>query len=702
MCSARTRAEFKLVAMINNQLINPRSIVVIGASNDVKKPGGKILKNILDGKFEGDIFVVNPGDIQIQGLASHKTVEDLPEVDLAILAIPARFCPDVIEALAQQKNTRAFIVLSAGFSEADENGRMLENRMVDAVNSVNGCLIGPNCIGVLNKNYNGVFTQPIPRLHKHGCDLISGSGATAVFIMEAGIPLGVKFSNVYSVGNGAQTGVEDVLEYMDLNYDPKEDPAIKLLYLETVANPQKLLKHAASLIRKGVKIAAIKAGSTNAGSRAAASHTGAIANSDTAVRALFRKAGIVYCSSRKELLTVASIFNYKKLEGKNIAVITHAGGSAVMLTDALSKGGLNVPLIEGEEADKLLTYLHPGSSVGNPIDFLATGTAEQLGIIIDYCEHKFSHIDAMVVVFGSPGLFDVENVYNVLAVKLDVCRKPIYPVLPSVINAEKEIQKFMDNGNINFPDEVILGIALAQVFKTPAPVSGPSDLPEIDLPRIREIIENSQDGFLSPAKVGQLLDAASIPKVPEFTTSKLGELLDCPFISEYPLVMKVVGPVHKTDIGGVVLNIDTEAGLIQHFEQIMKLEGATAVMVQPMISGMELFIGAKDEGDFGHLVLCGLGGIFIEVLKDVRAGIAPLSREESLRMIRNLKSYKLLQGYRGKEGVNEDLFADIIQRVAALTMAAPEIMEMDINPLIGNTKQIVAVDTRILLKTGQA
>ncbi|NOR18959.1 MAG: CoA-binding protein, partial [Xanthomonadales bacterium] len=452
--------------MINNQLINPRSIVVVGASNDVKKPGGKILKNILAGKFEGDIFVVNPGDKQIQGLASYKKVEDLPQVDLAILAIPAKFCPTSVEALTRQKNTRAFIVLSAGFSEADENGRMLEKRMVDAVNSVNGCLIGPNCIGVLNKNYNGVFTQPIPHLHKFGCDLISGSGATAVFIMEAGIPSGVKFSNVYSVGNGAQIGVEDVLEFMDLNYDPKEDPAIKLLYLETVAKPQKLLKHAASLIRKGAKIAAIKAGTTDAGSRAAVSHTGAIANSDTAVRALFRKAGIVYCSSRQELLTVASIFNYKTLVGKNIAVITHAGGSAVMLTDALSNGGLNVPPIEGEEADKLLTYLHRGSSVGNPIDFLATGTAEQLGIIIDYCEQKFSHIDAMVVVFGSPGLFDVENVYDVLAVKLDICRKPVYPVLPSVINAGKEIQKFIDNGNINFPDEVILGTALAQVFKT--------------------------------------------------------------------------------------------------------------------------------------------------------------------------------------------------------------------------------------------
>ena len=687
--------------MLNNQLINPRSIVVVGASNDVKKPGGKILKNILDGKFKGDIFVVNPGDKQIQGLDSYQKAEDLPQVDLAILAIPAKFCPAAIEVMAQQKNTRAFIVLSAGFSEAHENGRMLEERMVNAVNSVNGCLIGPNCIGVLNKNYKGVFTQPIPRFHQYGCDLISGSGATAVFIMEAGIRLGVKFSNIYSVGNGAQIGVEDVLEYMDLNYDPQEDPAIKLLYLETVAKPQKLLKHAASLIRKGVKIAAIKAGTTKAGSRAAASHTGAIANSDTAVRALFRKAGIVYCSSREELLTVASIFNYKKLVGKNIAVITHAGGSAVMLTDALSSGGLNVPPIEGEEADKLLTYLHPGSSVSNPIDFLATGTAEQLGIIIDYCEHKFSHIDAMVVVFGSPGLFDVENVYDVLAVKLDICSKPVYPVLPSVINAGREIQQFIDNGNINFPDEVILGTALAQVFKTPSPVSRSPDLPEIDLPRIREVIDNSQDGFLSPAKVAQLLDAAGIPRVPEFTTNKLDELLDCPFIMMYPLVMKVVGPIHKTDIGGVVLNVNSRLGLIQNFEQLMSLEGATAVMVQPMISGRELFIGAKHEAGFGHLVLCGLGGIFIEVLKDVRSGLAPLSREEALKMIRNLNSYKLLQGYRGKEGVNEDLFADIIQRVAALTLAAPEIMEMDINPLIGTTKQIVAVDTRMLLKVGR-
>ncbi len=406
--------------MLNEQLINPKSIVVVGGSYDIKKPGGKIVKNLREGGFNGKLQIVNPKDNTIQGLPSFSSANDLPETDLAILAIPAKYCLETIRILVEQKNTKAFIIISAGFAEAGEEGKKIESEIVALVNSVEGCLIGPNCIGVLNENYKGVFTSPIPKYTSNGCDLISGSGATAVFIMEAGMPLGVKFANVFSIGNGAQTSVEDVLEYMDLHFDITKDPPIKLLYIETINNPKKLLKHAASLVNKGAKIAAIKAGSTAEGSRAATSHTGAIASSDLTVRALFKKAGIVYCSSREELLSVASIFNYKELTGKNIAIITHAGGSAVMLADELSKGGLHIPAIEGVDANKLLSFLHPGSSVNNPIDFLATGTAEQLGIIIDYCEHKFDFIDAMIVVFGSPGLFDVENVYDVLSVKLEV------------------------------------------------------------------------------------------------------------------------------------------------------------------------------------------------------------------------------------------------------------------------------------------
>lgn len=681
--------------MVNNQLLNPKSIAIIGASNDTKKPGGNMLKNILVGGFAGNLYAVNPKEERVQGIKSFSEAKEIPETDLAILAIPAKYCPETVKILAEEKNTKAFIIISAGFGEAGEQGKQWEQQIVLTVNSVDGCLIGPNCIGVITENYKGVFTAPVPQFNPKGCDLISGSGATAVFIMEAGMALGVSFANVFSVGNAAQTGVEDILEYMDENFDAEKDPLIKLLYLETISNPQKLLKHASSLIKKGAKIAAIKAGSTAEGSRAATSHTGAIASSDMTVRALLHKAGIVYCSSREELLSVASIFNYKKLEGKNIAIITHAGGSAVMLADELSKGGLKVPEISGPDAEKLKTFLYPGSSVANPIDFLATGTAEQLGIIIDYCEHKFDNIDAMAVVFGSPGLFDVENVYNVLSVKLEICNKPIFPVLPSVINAQREIQSFLKKGHINFPDEVVLGKALSQVFNTPEPVSEAISLPKIDIEKIRGVIDTASEGYLDAAQTQNLLDAAGIPRVTEVVENSKEKLLAAMDSLEFPVVMKVVGPLHKSDAKGVVLNITSKEEVSETFDRLMQIDSATAVMVQPQLAGLELFVGVMKEPGFNHTILCGLGGIFIEVLNDVSAGLSPISKNEALQMVQSLRGYKLIQGARGREGVDENQFVEIIQRLSALVEAAPEIMEMDINPLIGTRKNIVTVDARV-------
>jgi acetyltransferase len=510
--------------------------------------------------------------------------------------------------------------------------------------------------------------------------------------------LGLRFANVFSVGNGAQTGVEEVLEYMDLNHNPETDSCIKLLYLESISDPEKLLKHASSLIRKGVRIAAIKAGTTEAGSRAAASHTGAIANPDLFVRALFEKAGIVYCSSRQELLSVASVFNYRELKGKNIAVITHAGGPAVMLTDALCAGGLNIPAIEGPHADELLSHLHPGSSVANPIDFLATGSAEQLGIIIDYCENYFDHIDAMVVIFGSPGLFDVSDVYKLLSEKLDSCSKPIYPILPSVINAREAIQAFLSAGRTSFPDEVVLGRALTAVANTTAPQEVCQAKYTLDHGRVRGIIDTASVGYLSPAEVGGLLDAAGIPRVHEHTICTLRDLQQTEHLISFPAVMKVVGPVHKTDVGGVVLNISSSEEIATHFEQLIKINKATAVLIQPMITGTELFMGVKRETGFGHLVVCGLGGIFIEVLDDFSSSLAPVSKTESEHMIQALQGYKIIQGLRGKAGVNEAVFSEIIQRLSGLVGAAPEIVEMDINPLMGSMDSITAVDTRIRIE----
>src|SRR6056297_1792267 len=357
--------------MITQQLLDPQSIVVVGGSDNTQKPGGKVLENLIDGNFKGKLYVAKPKEDEVQGIKSYKNPVDLPQVDLAILAIAAKYCTETVRLLTEKKNTKAFIILSAGFSEENEEGAKIEKEVVDLVNKADGALIGPNCVGVLNQNYNGVFTTPIPKLDPHGVDFISGSGATAVFIMESGIPKGLTFNSVYSVGNSAQTGVEEIVKHMDENFDPENSSKVKLLYIESIEKPQLLLKHSRSLIRKGCKIAAVKAGGSEAGSRAASSHTGSLSSSEAAVDALFRKAGIVRAHGREELTTIASIFMHPPMKGNNLAIITHAGGPAVMLTDVLSNNGMEIPPIEGEASQELLEGLFPGSSVANPIDFLA-------------------------------------------------------------------------------------------------------------------------------------------------------------------------------------------------------------------------------------------------------------------------------------------------------------------------------------------
>ena len=390
--------------MINEQLLNPQSIVIIGGSNNVHKPGGAIVRNIISGGFRGDLHVVNPKEDEVQGLKVFHDVKDIPQTELAILVVAARFCPDYVDYLCAEKGVRAFVIISAGFGEETKAGAALEQRILDTCERYGAALIGPNCIGLLNRHHHSVFTLPIPDLNPQGVDFISGSGATAVFILESAVIKGLQFNSVWSIGNGKQIGIEDVLQYMDEHFNPDTDSKVKLLYIENIANPDKLLFHASSLIRKGCRIAAIKAGSSESGSRAASSHTGAIASSDSAVEALFRKAGIVRCFSREELTTVGCIFTLPELKGRNFAIVTHAGGPGVMLTDALAKGGLNVPRLEGPIAEELKAQLFPGSSVANPIDFLATGTAQQLGLIIDYCEQRFHEVDAIAVIYGTPGL----------------------------------------------------------------------------------------------------------------------------------------------------------------------------------------------------------------------------------------------------------------------------------------------------------
>nr|MBP7919412.1 acetate--CoA ligase family protein [Parabacteroides sp.] len=409
--------------------------------------------------------------------------------------------------------------------------------------------------------------------------------------------------------------------------------------------------------------------------------------------------GIVRCFSREELTTVASIFTLNEVKGKNCAIITHAGGPAVMLADALSKGHLNVPNLEGPIANELKSKLYPGAAVGNPIDIIGTGTPEHLATVIDYCENKFDEVDLMMVIFGSPGVVNVYDAYEVLHKKMGQCKKPIFPILPSIVTAGPEVRSFIKKGHVNFSDEVTLGTALSRVLNTPTPASTDIQLYGVDVPEVRRIIDQlPADGYLNPSQVRRLLGAANIPMVAEFTSDDKDEIIEFARKVKYPVVAKVVGPVHKSDIGGVALNIKYEEHLLFEFERMMRLPEVTSIMVQPMLKGTELFLGAKYEEKFGHVVLCGLGGIFVEVLKDVSYGLSPLSYDEAYSMIRSLRGYPIIKGTRGQKGIDEQQYADIIVRLSTLLRFATEIKEIDINPLLATDRGLFAVDARIRIE----
>jgi acetyltransferase len=266
-----------------------------------------------------------------------------------------------------------------------------------------------------------------------------------------------------------------------------------------------------------------------------------------------------------------------------------------------------------------------------------------------------------------------------------------------VVNAQREIQSFLKKGHINFPDEVVLGKALSQVFNTPEPISVEISLPKIDVEKMRSVIDTTSEGYLNTSQTEKLLDAAGIPRVVQIVENSKEAIFSKMGSMDFPLVMKVVGPLHKSDAKGVVLNITSKEEVSETFDLLMQIDSATAVMVQPQLVGLELFVGVMKEPGFNHTILCGLGGIFIEVLNDVSAGLSPISKNEAQQMVQSLRGYKLIQGARGQEGVDENQFVEIIQRLSALVEAAPEITEMDINPLIGTQRAITAVDARVRL-----
>lgn len=679
--------------MIASSLVRPESIVVVGGSNDLSKPGGKVLDNILRGQFRGKLYVINPKETIVQNVPSYARVDDLPPVDLAILAIPARWVADSIRELIA-KETSAFIVLSAGFGEESAEGRRMEQELAAMVSKAGASLIGPNCIGVLTPYYQGVFTSPVPKLDPRGCDFVSGSGSTACFIMEIGIPMGLTFGSVFSVGNSAQVGIEEILEHWDSTHDAFSS-TVKLIYAEKISKPMKFLEHAASLVHKGCYLAAIKAGTSEAGMRAASSHTGALASSDVAVDALFDRAGVIRCRSKEELVNVAAVLMHRPVRGKRFAVATNAGGPGVLATDALTRNGLTVPVIPDRG---LITKLHPGSSASNPIDFLATGTAAQFDQVLQHLDVEVDEVDAIIAIFGTPGMTETFDAHRVLIRRMESSAKPILAVLPSPGTASAEIAWFLEEGGMFFRDEVALADAIGRVLRRSIPpLQNDISTQGIDVEKARGALRRS--GYLEPEDVGTMLDACGIERVAEIVAHSVDEAMETACQIGFPVVLKVIGPLHKSDVGGVCIGVKDREEVARNVRRMMHIPGATGILVQRMVKGIELFAGAKFEPGYGHLILCGLGGVLVEALKDIQVALSPLSQDEAVRMIRKLRSAEMFRPFRNQRFVNEEKFADILRRLSALSTAVPEIQELDLNPLLADGDHMVVVDARIRVST---
>jgi len=677
--------------MIHPKLIQPHRLAVVGATDNLSAPGGRLLDNLIRHGYKGTIFPVNPKKKRIKGLWSYPSVADIPgELDTVIIAVAAKYAEDIVRQ-GLEKGARGFIIISAGFSDAGPEGAELEKRIARMIDEAGGTLLGPNNIGLINRHYAAVFTTPVPPLDERGVDLISGSGATAVFIIEAAMQRGMRFHSVWTVGNSAQTGIEEILEYIDRHEDTP--PRVIMLYMEHIRNPQKLWRHARSLRRKGFGLAGIKAGNTGAGSRAAASHTGAMATPSVFTEALFEKAGILQARGRFDLIDRAMVMQYPKAGGKRVAVITHAGGPAVMLTDILEEKGMHVPPIRHPKKEELKQLLHPGASVDNPIDILATGTAEQLKAVLEYTDRYFDETDLMAVIFGSPGLFPVYDAYEVIRQKIHESRKPLYPVFPSVINVADEIRDFTSKGGKVFFDEVNFGRALADVYnQLPLFPLEEEKLWTGDGARVEE------GTYLPAADAFGLLERYGIPVAPYRILDSRESVADIPS-GMYPLVMKADGIVHKTEAGAVRLPVRTPEEAARYFDELSSLKGAKAVLAQSLISGMaELYAGMMSGGKFGKLLMFGLGGTEIELWKDTARVLLPATREELKYHLQKLKIYRLFTGFRHKK-ISENAWLDILEKIQTLIREHPGMLEMDINPFIVTPEgKPVAVDVRMKVR----
>ena len=705
------REHIAAVAAVKHVLA-PRSVAVIGASHTRGTIGAELFHNLLSAGFTGPIYPVNPTATTVESLASYASVLDIQDdVELAVVAVPASAVVEVARQCAE-KRVRGMVVISAGFAEAGSEGVDLQRDLVQVCRDGGIRLVGPNCMGVINTspavNLDATFAPDKPLRGRIG--FLSQSGGLGIAVLARAQALGSGVSSFVSVGNKADISGNDLIQYWES--DPETD--LIMLYLESFGNPRKFAR-IARRVSRSKPILAVKGGRTQAGNRATSSHTGALLSaSDVTVDALFRQAGVIRTDTLAELFDTVLLLGSQPLPGgKRVGIVTNAGGPAILCADACEAGGLVVPPLPQVVRDQLASFLPAAGSTGNPVDMLAAANASDYRRAIEVLA-GCPEIDALIVIFTPPLVTRATDVVRAIhAAARELPRK--LPVI-SVFMSKQSTPRVIRSGDVSIPHYPYpedAARALARVAGYSAWRSTPEEpagIPAgIDRDRATAAIASALAagaGWMPAESVVQLLDCYQIPLVETRFAVSPREAGRLAREMAGPLALKAIAPgvLHKTDAGGVKLTlvgrsaVEREAAdMTAAFERAgHRIE---RFQLQPMVpSGVEMIVGVVQDGQFGPVLACGAGGTATELLKDVAVRITPIARGDASAMVRSLKTFPLLDGYRGSARADIAALEDVLLRVSALVEAHPQVAEMDLNPVIVHTSGAVVVDARIRLE----
>ncbi|MGE5180150.1 MAG: acetate--CoA ligase family protein [Bacteroidota bacterium] len=692
-------------------LLQPRSIAVIGASRRRDSIGGAVLHNLLQQPFQGPVYPVNPNATHIQSVPAYPTIEAVPgEVDLAIIVVPAAAVLDAAEACGK-KGVKALVVITAGFKEIGGEGAQREGRLRALVKQYGMRLVGPNCLGILNTdprvNMNATFApvQPPPGRIAFS----SQSGALGLAILDYARALNLGISHFVSVGNKADVSGNDLLEF----WEQDEGTDLVLFYLESFGNPGKFTQIARRVARTK-PIIAVKSGRTPGGSRAASSHTGALAGSDAAVEALFRQSGVIRTDTIDELFDTALLLGSQPIPaGPRVAILTNAGGPGIMAADACESAGLLLPALDPKTVKGLKAFLPPEASTRNPVDMIASAVAESFEKALRLLVAD-KNVDAVIVIFVPPLVTGAQEVAHAILAGAAGSRKPVLSCFMGSHGVPESLNS-LNEGHIpsySFPEAAAR--TLARVVRygewRSAPAGAVPKLAGIDRERARAAIAEAEIGtWMPPPLLAELLHAYGIRTNAIKTAATRGEAAVMAKSVGFPAVLKLRSPdvVHKSDVGGVRLRIRSEEEAARAFDEIARalrdaepkarFEGVT---VERMVEGgVETIVGMTRDPSFGPVVLFGLGGISVELLRDVSVRVAPLTDRDAEEMLDEIRGAKLLEGYRGSPPVNRAALLDVLHKVSLLALENPEIGELDLNPVLAfpGDGPAIALDARLKL-----